>query len=64
MDRVGFEPTTSAMLPTCSHGKHKEEEKKLNQKEHKCKIKLSKKVSLDDVLRVINAEANKGYYTS
>jgi hypothetical protein len=52
------------MLPTCSHGKHKEEEKKLNQKEHKCKIKLPKKVSLDDVLRVINAEANKGYYTS
>ena len=32
-----------------NHGKDKEEEKKLYYKEHKCKIKLSKKISLDNI---------------
>jgi hypothetical protein len=35
------------MLLACNHGKNKEKEEKLNQKEYKCKIKLSKEVGLD-----------------
>jgi hypothetical protein len=42
-----------------THGKDKEKEKKLNEKEHKCKIKLPKKVGLDVFLCILNV-TNKG----
>lgn len=51
------------LITSCNGGKDKEKEKKLNEKERKCKIELPKKVSLDEMMMLfvayISNAANK-----